>query len=263
MESLTLELPPPIATGATSDIHDWRDGQVLKLFRDDVPRRAGEREARITKALHAAGARVPAVGDLVEVNGRLGLPMQKLSGRPLASRLGDADSGARFGSIAADVHAALHALTEPSLTPMRVQFRKIIETGPLAAELKQRVLRSMESLPDGDRICHGDFHAANIMLTDDGPVVIDCVVAHRGNPIADVAQTCVAMTEWLYSDLSSRVKEALVSFVDAYERRYFEVTPGRRDEVASWRPIVAAVRFSVGHPPWSTTPLLRMIEGAE
>jgi Ser/Thr protein kinase RdoA (MazF antagonist) len=262
LESLTIDLAPPISTGATADIHDWRDGQVLKLFRDDVPRRAGEREARITKALHAAGARVPAVGELIEVNGRIGLPMQKLSGRPLSARLGNAESGARLGSIAADVHAALHALTERSLTPMREQFRKIIEAGSLASELKERVLRRMESLPDGDRICHGDFHAANIMMTDDGPVVIDCIVAHRGNPIADVAQTCVAMTEWLYSDVSTRIKQGSESFIDAYQRRYFDLSPDRRDEVAAWTPVVAAVRFGVPHQPWSEVPLLRMIESA-
>jgi hypothetical protein len=29
---MTLELGPPIATGATADIHDWRNGLVLKLF---------------------------------------------------------------------------------------------------------------------------------------------------------------------------------------------------------------------------------------
>ena len=87
MESVTLSLLPPIASGATADIHDWRDGRVLKLYRDDIPRRVGTREARITSALHAAGVRVPAVGELIEVNGRLGLPMEKLIGQPLSSRL--------------------------------------------------------------------------------------------------------------------------------------------------------------------------------
>jgi thiamine kinase len=204
--------------------------------------------------------RVPAVGELVEVNGRLGLPMEKLSGQPLALRLIDSVSGTEAGSIAAQVHAAMHALSAPGLTDMRVQFRKIIDAGPLSAETKARVLQTMDTLPDGDRVCHGDFHAANIMMTDAGPVVIDCVVAHRGNPIADVAQTRVAMTEWLYSGLPVRSKQAVESFIQAYERRYFELTGAHRDEVAAWLPIVAAVRFSVPHQPWSHEPLLRMIE---
>ena len=258
VESVTISLAAPIASGATADIHDWRDGQVLKLYRDGIPRRVGTREARITSALHAAGARVPAVGELIEVNRRIGLPMEKLIGQPLSSRLIDTESGASAGRVAAQLHAAMHALTEPSLPPMREQFGKIVEAGPLTSELKVRVLTAMRALPDGDRICHGDFHAANIIVTRDGPVAIDCVVAHRGNPCADVAQTCVAMTEWLYGELSERSQRAVESFLAAYEASYFELCPSATDEVAAWRPIVAAVRYSLPHARTSSDLLLRM-----
>jgi tRNA A-37 threonylcarbamoyl transferase component Bud32 len=260
MESVTLEIGPPIATGATADIHEWRNGQVLKLYRGGVPRAVGTREARITRALYEAGVRVPAVGELIEVNGRLGLPMEKLSGPTLASRLEDSESGTRAGSVAAEVHVAMHALTEGSLQTMRVQFRWVIERGSLSTQQKERVLSAMEALPDGDRICHGDFHAGNILMTESGPVVIDCPIAHRGNPRADVAQTCVAMTEWLYVGLPERQRRAIECFIEAYEWRYFELSPEGRDEVVAWKPIVAAVRMSSGHPPSSDEPLPRMID---
>ena len=260
MESLTLELEPPIATGATADIHDWRSGQVLKLYRDFVPRASAVREARITRALHDAGVRVPAVGELLEVNGRLGLPMEKLSGPTLASRMVDAAAGTRAGETAAGIHAAMHARTADNLQTMRVQFRWVIERGPLSTGQKDRVLRAMKALPDGDRICHGDFHAGNIVMTDAGPVVIDCVVAHRGNPLADVAQMRVAMTEWLYIGLPEAGRRAVERFIDSYEKRYFELLPGGRDEVAAWMPVVAAVRISLGHAPSSEEPLQGIID---
>jgi tRNA A-37 threonylcarbamoyl transferase component Bud32 len=260
MESVTVELGAPIAIGATADNHDWHEGQVLKLYRDGIPRRVGPREARITGALHAAGVRVPAVGELIEVNGRVGLPMQKLIGQPLSSQLIDGPSGTRAGQIAAQFHAAMHALTEPSLAPMREQFGKIIGSGTLPTGLKDRVLREMQALPDGDRICHGDFHAANIIDTADGPVAIDCAVAHRGNPCADVAQTCVAMTEWLYTDLPAHSRQAVEHFVQAYEARYLELCSNDPAEIGAWKPIVAAVRFSLPHRPSSRAPLLRLIE---
>ena len=260
MESVTLQLEPPIAHGATADLHDWRNARVLKLYRSGVPRSAGVREARITRALYDAGVRVPKVEDLVEVNGRLGLPMEKLHGAPLASRMVDSESGSLAGCVAAEAHVAMHARTQPSLQTMRVQFRWVIERGPLSAEQRSRVLQAMEALPDGDRICHGDFHAANIFMTDGGPVVIDCVVAHRGNPRADVAQTCVAMTEWLYFGLPESRQRAVEAFIESYEARYFDLSPECQDEVVAWKPIAAAVRLSSGHPPSSSEPLLRMIE---
>jgi tRNA A-37 threonylcarbamoyl transferase component Bud32 len=259
MESLTAELGPPIATGATADIHEWRNGQVLKLYRAELPHRVGVKEARITGALHAAGVRVPAVGELIEVNGRIGLPMEKLVGPPLSARLVDAEAGSRAGRVAAQVHAAMHALTEQSLTPMREQFRKIIEAGPLSVERRQSVLAAMNALPDGDRICHGDLHAANVIVTDAGPVAIDWVVAHRGNPCADVAQTCVAMTEWLYAGRAERSRQAVERFIAAYERHYFELCSRDAREAIAWKSIVAAVRFSLPHRASSHAPLLRMI----
>jgi tRNA A-37 threonylcarbamoyl transferase component Bud32 len=260
IESVTLQLGPPIATGATADIHDWRTGQVLKVYHREIPRAVAVREARITRALYAAGVRVPAVGELVEVNGRLALPMEKVSGPPLASRLVDPESGARAGHIAAELHVAMHALSEESLPAMRAQFTRVIEAGPLSNERKERVLRAMETLPDGDRICHGDFHASNILVAETGPVVIDCVVAHRGNPRADAAQTCVAMTEWLYFGRPDGFGQAVARFIESYEHRYFQLCPEGRDELPAWKPIVAAVRLSFPHAATSDEPLLRMVE---
>lgn len=260
MKSVTFELAAPIAVGATADIYDWRHGQVLKLYRREIPRAAGVRERRSTIALLNAGVRVPAVGELMEVNGRLALPMEKLSGAPLATRLVDAESGVLAGCVAAEVHAAMHARSERSLTPLREMFRKVIESGSLSQKARARVLGALEELPDGERICHGDFHAGNIIMADNGPVVIDCVLAHRGNPRADVTQTVVAMTEWLYSGLPEGSRQAVECFIDAYEQRYFEVSPEGHDEVAAWKPIVAAFRLSFPHRPSSEEPLMRMVE---
>jgi hypothetical protein len=69
------------------------------------------------------------------------------------------------------------------------------------------------------------------------------------------------MTEWLYFRMSERSREAVARFIESYERRYFELSPGGRDEMAMWKPIVAAVRFSAPHPPSSEAPLLNMVDG--
>jgi GrpB-like predicted nucleotidyltransferase (UPF0157 family)/tRNA A-37 threonylcarbamoyl transferase component Bud32 len=261
MKSVTRELTPPIAVGATADIHDWQPGQVLKLYRSEIPPAAGIREARSTRTLFTAGVRVPAVGELMKVNGRLGLPMEKLNGPPLANQLVDSESGSRAGRLAAELHASMHARGEKSLTPLRQMFRKVIEAGTLPPKTRERVLRTMEELPDGDRICHGDFHAGNIVMTNSGAFVIDCVLAHSGNPRADVAQTVVAMTEWRYLDLAEGAARAAQCFIQSYEQHYFELSPAGHDELAAWKPIVAAFRLGFPHRESSNEPLMRMVEG--
>ena len=44
---------------------------------------------------------------------------------------------------------------------------------------------------EGDRLLHLDLHPANVILSPDGPVVIDWTNARRGEPTFDVALTWV------------------------------------------------------------------------
>ena len=54
-----------IGEGVSADIHAWASGQVVKLFKAVVPQRIGRREARMTRAVFAAGGPAPEVLDVV------------------------------------------------------------------------------------------------------------------------------------------------------------------------------------------------------
>src|ERR671924_42075 len=51
----------------------------------------------------------------------------------------------------------------------------------------------LEQLPDGDRLCHGDFHPANVLVGKRGPVAIDWHRAARGDPMGDLARSRVIL----------------------------------------------------------------------
>lgn len=69
--------------------------------------------------------------------------------------------------------------------------RKIDATDSLPSPLRQAILDALSTLPDGDRICHGDFHSGNILLTPDRAVIIDWIDTSHGNPHADVTRTTI------------------------------------------------------------------------
>ncbi len=50
-----MTLGKPIALGRTAEVYPWADGQVLKLFRPRWGKQAAEFEARIARAVYAAG----------------------------------------------------------------------------------------------------------------------------------------------------------------------------------------------------------------
>ena len=73
-------LGKPIALGRTAEIYAWEEGQVLKLFHDWLSANRVEYEAQISRAVHTSGLPVPAVGEVVEINGRLGLIYERVVG---------------------------------------------------------------------------------------------------------------------------------------------------------------------------------------
>ncbi len=42
-------------------------------------------------------------------------------------------------------------------------------------------------------LCHGDLHPSNVILTDDGPMIVDWFDACRGEPVAEVARTSLLL----------------------------------------------------------------------
>ncbi|MGH2728645.1 MAG: phosphotransferase family protein, partial [Actinomycetota bacterium] len=59
----------------------------------------------------------------------------------------------------------------------------------LRPELRSFALENLERIPEGERLCHGDFHPGNTIVTKDGLSVIDWPGATRGHPGADHART--------------------------------------------------------------------------
>ena len=98
-----------IGEGAFADVHAWAPGQVVKLFKAGVPRRVSWWEARMTRAVFAAGAPAPEVLDEVTLEGRFGIVLPRLDGPTLLqlSRSGamtPEQTGAILATLAISVH---------------------------------------------------------------------------------------------------------------------------------------------------------------
>jgi Ser/Thr protein kinase RdoA (MazF antagonist) len=236
----------PIALGRTAEIYAWEPGQVLKLFREGTPPGNVAYEARIAHAVHTAGLPVPAPGEVIEVNGRLGLIYERVEGRSLAQTLRARPwAVVRLARLAAGLHTRMHAVPgAPDLPPQRTRLEhKIRGAGALPPDLGAAALAALDRMPEGDRLCHGDFHPENILMARHGPVIIDWVDATRGAPLADVARSSV-----LLLGAASEVRTGLPArwvtrwYLHVYLARYFQLCPGGREEFAAWWPIVAAGR---------------------
>ena len=237
-----------LARGRTADVYAWEDGYVLKLFRksslDDV-----NYEARIARAVHASGLAVPFAGEIVQVNAHYGLIYERVDGPAMLEVLSTRPWRLLYyARRMAEVHAEMHARSCRSELPSqrRRLESKIRQAAALPTSTQAAVLARLASMPDGERICHGDMHPGNILLTARGEVVIDWVDATCGNPLADVARTSIIMMGAASSAQITNpfMKACIRLFHAVYLRHYFNLCPGGEHEYRRWLPIVAAARLS-------------------
>jgi len=147
-----------IGSGRSADIYEYGEGRVLRRDRSDPVSRA---EPMVMRAVRSAGFPVPQV---YAVDGS-DLVMDRVDGVDLLTHLSKRPWRAHpVGVMLADLHRQLAAIPvgETDLSP---------EIGALESYV------------------HGDLHPGNVLLTSDGPVVIDWEGAGVGARDADIATT--------------------------------------------------------------------------
>lgn len=242
---------PLIGQGRTAEVFEWGDTQVLKLFKRGYPSESVEREANISRIVHERGLPVPAVGDTVEIDDRLGVEFERIDGpsmlRQLSSKPWRVKSMAR---TLAEIHATIHERDGSSLPSQKEYLERSIRAAPrLTDEARAAALETLERLPEGNAVCHGDFHPENILLSPNGPIVIDWIIATSGNPIADVARTSMILR--LGSIPSGSPGKLLITiarrmFHGHYMKQYTALTGVTLEQVREWELPIVAARLNEG-----------------
>jgi aminoglycoside phosphotransferase (APT) family kinase protein len=120
-------------------------------------------------------------------------------------------------------------------------------------DVAHRALATLDELPDGDRLCHGDFHPGNVIGAPDRPVVIDWVAATRGDPDADIARTAMILRLGEPPPGASAALRGLALvgrqlLITSHLRAYTRHRPVDRTRLAEWQVVLAAHRLTVNIP---------------
>jgi aminoglycoside phosphotransferase (APT) family kinase protein len=254
-----------IAEGREAEIFEWNDGAVLKLYRGDAFGLELEETALV--ALAAAEGPAPRALGRIEVDGRRGLLMTRVDGVDMLAMLERApwriiDLARRLAAA----QAAVHAIAAPAGLPSTKELlARRIELASLPQALRDLGLEHAAALPEGDRLCHGDFHPGNVLVTADGVSVIDWPLASRGHPSVDYARSALLMS---IGDLPpvSRFMRALVIvgrrwFSRAYAKAYERLVPPDPEVVRHAHIAHVAARVAEGIEPEIPT-LIRLLERA-
>lgn len=254
-----MEIGAVIGRGARAEVYALPDGRALKLYHAGADAAGVELEARIGQLVHAAGIPSPAIYGTVVENGRIGIVCERLDGPDLIGRLlSDPTSAVAIGRLMAELQIMVHARTVPGLPLVDLDaFARELQAVPLPSGLadpdgmRADAIACLANLPAGDRVCHLDFHPANIIATAHGPVIIDWPNARLGNPDADVARTVLIlrlMPAHIPTTGAAReqAEAACATLLDAYLKRYRELRPISEASLHNYLLPLAVARYSEG-----------------
>lgn len=241
-----------IGEGAEAEIYEWDDGFVLRLMRSANAGPSLTRATMASEAARASRVATPKVLEIITVDGRPGQIMERVDGSDMMSEIGDKPQ--RIVAAArnlARIQTQLHAVSAPPDLETLHDYlaHRITTSTQLTADVGDRALATLAELPEGNAVCHGDFHPGNVLLTGDGPVLIDWSSAARGDATADFARTRLLIQVGALPEGASRLIRTTVRvgrrvllrlYVDAYRKQ----RPVDMMLADRWMEVCAAVRLT-------------------
>ena len=174
-----------------------------------MPRVTAEQDALLMIAAREAGVPAPKVRAILDASDGLdpGYITEFVGGETLATKILREDQYAKArtlmtaqcGKILADIHA-IDLKKVPFLGPQDAAqmvdgYRKLIELSDFHLPALEFGLRwAAENAPKSARhtVVHGDFRHGNFIVGPEGiRILLDWEVAHRGDPMEDLAWVCV------------------------------------------------------------------------
>ena len=247
-----------IAEGREAEMFAWGDGKILRLMRgsDASGRARMETDMLVLKGARERGLRVPVVFEVVEVMSRPGLVMERIEGADLLTIVGRQPWRLLWvAGVTARAQAAMHQVQASAELPsIKERITRVAGNSPQVPErVGARALEALAGLPDGDRLCHGDFHPGNIIMSSEGPVIIDWSNVSRGDPLADVARTVLMLAIGEPPPGSSPIVTTFARFggkimLWSYLRAYRRASPLDMELVNRWKAVRIADRLAEGIP---------------
>jgi Predicted aminoglycoside phosphotransferase len=236
-----------IGAGGTAVIYE-SNGVVAKIFNEGYSKYSVYNEAMIMTIIELIGIPSTRVYGVETCEGRYVLKMNKINGRSMDSMRIDGDLSLdqfldKLVELALEVNRVLpgdlSALPIPRKTS---QLKLYIGAGKLPAAEKEKIYAIIDALPDGNAVCHGDFHGGNILSDGKEYVILDWPEVAIGNPCFDVCRTYL---DYYYISpvYVPGETEYYHRLAEEYMGRYSRASGIRKEDILAWLPVCAAALY--------------------
>ncbi|MDO5843896.1 MAG: aminoglycoside phosphotransferase family protein [Methanocorpusculum sp.] len=243
-----------IGQGKTASIYE-KDGIVAKVFIKEFPKTEIYHEAHIMTLIEAVGIQSTRVFGIETYLDRFVLKMNKIEGKALDDAFIDGDvTLEEFTDKLVEIETGIHKIHAANLGFMKKKdafIRNIHWNKKLTDSEKSNLISRINELPDGDSICHGDFHGRNILTDGKNNIIIDWPEVSVGNPAADACRTYFDYKYMVVYDKDNGVdpnmRDTVNKLCGMYLDKYSKASGISKEDILVWLPIIAAALY--GHVP--------------
>ncbi|WP_291580579.1 aminoglycoside phosphotransferase family protein [Clostridium sp. UBA6640] len=238
-----------IGQGRTAEIFEWGEDKILKLFRSGIPQKQVRDEYKISLEISKKIKLTPKVYEFIEIDNRNGIIYERINGPAMMKIIASKPwTVKKEAQRLAELHKSIQKKIDFELPKYKVRLMEdISRVNLLSDDIKTKLYKYIEELPDGDMLCHGDLHPDNILITKDEPIIIDWMTATKGNPLADVARTSIMFK---FGDIpeKSYIEKKIINFIRKkfyleYIKRYINISKVDIEQIKRWELPVAAARL--------------------
>ncbi|MGL4913042.1 MAG: aminoglycoside phosphotransferase family protein [Romboutsia sp.] len=176
-----------IGKGNTAEIFEYGDKKICKLFFEGYSDYAITREYDNAMVIEKLGLPIPSCYGIISHNNRTGIIYDRVDGKTILEHFFETGST----DFLVDTLVALHTQILKYHTQEVMSYKDFLLELIKYNDIKNaEVVAKILQLPDGNHLCHGDFHPQNIMIGKEREAfIIDCMNVCYGPWQYDVART--------------------------------------------------------------------------
>lgn len=235
-----MHLGNEIGTGFTATVYEWEEGKVIKLFRKDFPISSVGLEFHNAMEVRDLPFSKSRAYELISFDGRSGIVYDRMEGEALLDwvlRTGDLEQCAVY---MAELHKSILHNESDRVSDYK-EFLGYYLRMISDLEKREEALKLLDRLPDGNTLCHGDFHPGNILLSDGATAVIDFMNICRGHYLYDVART-VFLVQYTPVHEDGEMREQIRQLKNALADLYLMQMQVTRDMIQDYLFVIKEAR---------------------
>ncbi len=179
-----------IAVGNNKTI--YRDGEkCIKVFGDGYSKADVLGEALNQAKIEETDIKSPKVLEVTTLDGKWAIVSDYIKGKALSEMMEeDPDNKEKYIEMLIDIQLEMQSHTCRSLGRLKDRMNSLILKSDLDATTRYDLHSKLDDMPNHHKVCHGNFTASQVIITDDGSAyILGWANATQGNASADAATT--------------------------------------------------------------------------